>query len=135
VGDPAHFSAASGTPGEVRQAADMVVDVTGYSEVFRGDPPTKRLTRDQLVTGFAGNTSWVVLRISLLSLFVVCWLAMLATAVAIVVMTPRCPPLAQLDWWQTAVVYQVDVQSFQDTDNDGVGDLLGAYSCQSLFSR
>lgn len=60
------MEAASGTPSEVRQAADVVVDVTGHSEVFRGDPATKRLTRDQLVTVYADNSSWVILRISLL---------------------------------------------------------------------
>lgn len=33
--------------------------------------------------------------------------------------------LNKLRWWQKASIYQVLVQSFQDTNNDGVGDLLG----------
>jgi len=32
------------------------------------------------------------------------------------------------DWWQSAVFYQIYPKSFQDTDNDGVGDLAGVIS-------
>ena len=29
------------------------------------------------------------------------------------------------DWWRGAVIYQIYPRSFQDTNGDGVGDLLG----------
>ena len=113
--------------GGVRRATDVVVDVTGRSEVVRDRPAGVWLTKDQLLTEYASKSSWVALRWSLLVLFVVCWLAMLAASVTIILMTPRCAPRVHLDWWQSAVVYQVDVQSFQDKDDDGVGDLLGTH--------
>jgi len=28
-------------------------------------------------------------------------------------------------WWKSAVIYQIYPRSFQDTNNDGVGDLRG----------
>jgi len=120
--------AASGSGDGVVQTADVVVDVNGRSEVVRGRQSGVWLTKDQLMTEYADNSSWVALRWSLLGLFVVCWLAMLGASITIIIMTPGCAPRVHLDWWQSAVVYQVDVQSFQDTNDDGVGDLLGTYS-------
>jgi glycosidase len=37
---------------------------------------------------------------------------------------PRAPAASQ-DWWNGAVVYQVFVRSFRDSDGDGIGDLRG----------
>ena len=31
-------------------------------------------------------------------------------------------------WWKKSVVYQINVKSFQDSNNDGVGDLQGIIS-------
>ena len=68
---------------------------------------------------------WVWLRIILLTIFLVIWLAMLVVAIAVIILTPKCPARPEQEWWQQGIVYCVQAKSFLDTDQDGIGDLEG----------
>jgi hypothetical protein len=36
------------------------------------------------------------------------------------------------DWWRGAVIYQIYPRSFQDTNGDGIGDLIGDHPSAAI---
>ncbi|MGR3342816.1 MAG: alpha-amylase family glycosyl hydrolase, partial [Paracoccaceae bacterium] len=40
-------------------------------------------------------------------------------------LSPKPEPAVEREWWRGAVIYQVCPRSFQDSNGDGIGDLLG----------
>lgn len=104
---------------------DVVIDVK-----LKDEKPEKKaddfigLKRDELEK-FATDPYWVRLRIILLVLFGIVWVGMLVAAIVIVVVAPKCPPRPSQDWWETAVVYQLNPNSFLDTEGSGKGTIKG----------
>lgn len=103
---------------------DVVVDVKLKEELLEKNEDFVGLKRDELEK-FATDPYWVRLRIILLVLFGFVWVGMLVAAIVIVVVAPKCPPRPNQDWWETAVVYQLNPDSFLDTDGSGKGDIKG----------
>lgn len=98
-------------------------------------PQWRPLTKEELEVA-AGGAGWRRARHSLVLLLVLAWLAMLATAVAIVVMSPR-PVETPLKWWQRTLFYRLerDVLTEEQADASGGVDgdyipvLFGQYNC------
>uniref|UniRef100_A0A8C2ZR60 Si:dkey-202g17.3 n=1 Tax=Cyclopterus lumpus TaxID=8103 RepID=A0A8C2ZR60_CYCLU len=63
------------------------------------------LTKEELEVA-AGGPGWRKARCSLMLMFWLAWLAMLAVAIAIVVMSPR-PVETPLKWWQKSLFYRL----------------------------
>lgn len=83
------------------------------------------LLKKEELAKYATDPFWVRVRIGLLVLFGLAWAGMLAAAIAIIVLAPKCPPEPRQDWWQKAVIYHIHPQSFLDSNEDGFGDIKG----------
>jgi len=112
--------------------ADPKVKFTGGSETvdvekggLAGDDSIKpALTKAELMK-YATDPFWVRLRWILFILFWIGWTAMLVTSIVIIIMAPKCPSPAPKSWWQKRPFYQINVESFKDSDTNGKGDLKG----------
>ncbi|KAM8940182.1 amino acid transporter heavy chain SLC3A2 [Pelodytes ibericus] len=83
------------------------------------------LSKEELLI-VAGTPGWVRVRWALLVLFWLGWAGMLAGAVVIIVQAPRCRPLPEMNWWNKGPLYQIgDPETFQDSNEDGIGDIQG----------
>jgi hypothetical protein len=102
------------------QNGDAKIDIENMKIAFAG------MGKEELMK-FANDPFWVRLRWFLFIFFWLLWAAMLAGAIAIIVMAPKCAAPAPLKWWEQSPLYQVFVPTFKDggETQDGTGDLKG----------
>ncbi|KAG7480051.1 4F2 cell-surface antigen heavy chain-like [Solea senegalensis] len=101
------------------------------------------LSKEELEAA-AGGPLWRRVRCYLVLLFWLAWVAMLATAIAIIVMSPR-PVVIPLKWWQKTVFYELQPAPYMEAPQGlnvlceqlpylrslGIGTLI----LQGLFSK
>ncbi|TGZ74099.1 hypothetical protein CRM22_001129 [Opisthorchis felineus] len=83
------------------------------------------LTREDLLRLESEEPIWRRVRLILLIAFWVLWVGLLAAAIVIIVLTPKCPPTPVLSFWQKKVGYWLDPFSFSDSNGDFIGDFKG----------
>lgn len=114
-------------------AGETVVKITSNETKIdigkekEADQGFQGLTKDELMK-YANDPYWVRMRWFLFILFWVIWVAMLAASVVIIIYAPKCPSPDPKQWWQKSPVYKIDVGVFEDSDDDGLGDLAGVQS-------
>ncbi|GAV04792.1 alpha-glucosidase [Ramazzottius varieornatus] len=90
----------------------------------------KGLTKQRLHQRYSQGR-WRQLRIALLVLFWLSVLGLIAACVYLVARERTCQgpdePYAE-SWWKKTVLYQLNIKTFQDSDNDGIGDIQGLIS-------
>lgn len=114
-GDPGYGSVAgpglSGTTGGGSESAPLLIPVPELEPEEHSFQNWRPLSKEELEVA-AGGPGWRKVRCYLVLLFWLTWLAMLAVAVAIIVMSPR-PVVPPLSWWQKTLFYrlQPDLQA------------------------
>lgn len=92
--------------------------------------------RKEDLAKYTTDPYWRKVRIILLVIFIMAWIAMLVASIIIIALSPSCPPRPAQEWYEKTVMYDVNVLSFQDTPTvkddkisfNGFGDLKGLYS-------
>jgi len=89
------------------------------------------LSKDELLK-YAKDPQWVKIRWIICALFWIIWVAMLASAILLIIFQPKCPYKPRLEWYQKGVIYQIDVKKFKDSNGDGIGDVNGKNEFKNL---
>lgn len=100
---------------------DTKIDISEVKQVFVG------MGKEELMK-FANDPFWVRMRWILFILFWVLWFGMLAGAIAIILLAPKCSAPEPVKWYEESPIYHVNVKNFFDSNDDGVGDLSGLES-------
>ncbi|XP_034723423.1 4F2 cell-surface antigen heavy chain [Etheostoma cragini] len=72
------------------------------------------MTKDELQVA-AGGPGWRKVRCYLVMLFWMAWMAMLATCIAVITLSPR-PVATPLKWWQKSLFYQLQAEESEGID-------------------
>ncbi|XP_074498197.1 4F2 cell-surface antigen heavy chain [Sebastes fasciatus] len=146
-GDPGYGSVAgpglSGTTGGGSESAPLLIPVPELEPEEHSFQNWRPLSKEELEVA-AGGPGWRKVRCYLVLLFWLTWLAMLAVAVAIIVMSPR-PVVPPLSWWQKTLFYRLQ-PDLQAEGSEGINALceqlpylrslgIGALILEGLFDK
>ena len=92
-------------------------------------------SRVQITTSQSHKFKWVRYALGV-GAFVLLF-AFLVTAITLIAVAPPCSsgdnPGNNLEWWKTTIIYQCYPRSFQDSNDDGNGDLRGIMNRADYF--
>jgi len=107
--------------GDGLKNGESVVEINAPPDVIFSGMGKEELSK------YANDPFWVRVRWFLFIVFWLTWVGMLAAAIIIVVLAPKCSPPPNLTDLQKGSVYEVLTHSFKDgmMKQDGVGDFTG----------
>lgn len=109
---------------EDKEAFGAVYKPTTDQIDIKQSPKYVGLSKEELER-YVNDPYWKKLRYAFLFVFWFAWVGMFLAAIAIVLMSPKCPPKPDRHWWQKKICYQIWTRSFKDSNADGIGDFNG----------
>lgn len=85
------------------------------------------LTREQL-EHYGKDPKWRRIRWLIAIGFWIIFTGMLTSALLIIIFTQKCAPIQDLNWFESSIIYRVEVSQFKDTNGDLIGDFEGVTS-------
>jgi hypothetical protein len=79
----------------------------------------------QELKAYINSPKWKRIRLIIALLYLLVIALLLAGSIYFIISSPRCPPKPKLEWYQRDIIYEIDVATFRDTNNDGIGDIRG----------
>lgn len=103
---------------------NVPVSASETSPLLTPEPDTlwRPMTREELEA--ADGPGWRKVRCYSVLLFWLAWVAILATAVAIITKSPR-PVAAPLKWWQKSLFYQLQADEWTEVQAEGSEGIYG----------
>ncbi|CAF2794545.1 unnamed protein product [Rotaria sp. Silwood2] len=92
------------------------------------------LTKEEL-QAYINNPKWKRIRYLIAILYILLLVLLLIGSILLVVFSPRCPPKPKLAWYQKEIIYEIDVTTFRDSNQDGIGDIKGVQEKLSYLEK
>lgn len=83
---------------------------------------------------FANDPFWVRIRWIMFALFWILWFAMLAGAIAIILLAPKCATSEPKKFWEESVMVDLDFSDAEPQNFDGLTKILDELQQQNVLS-
>lgn len=109
----------------ISENGDVKIDIEPTKNAFAG------MSKEELMK-FVNDPFWVKLRWILFIFFWLLWAGMLAGAIAIIVMAPKCSAPEPKKFWEESPIVQLDISDSPSNDLKGLESVLNDLKDQHI---
>lgn len=109
----------------ISENGDVKIDIEPAKNAFAG------MSKEELMK-FVNDPFWVRLRWALFIFFWLLWAGMLAGAIAIIVMAPKCSAPEPKKFWEESPIIQLDISDSPSNDLNGLESVLNDLKDQHI---